>query len=138
MSAPSKSSNRPTSGGTRITYRTNKDVVFDYLRGLHFAIVDEAESILVDEARTPLIISGQPGAAGDEDLFRQAMAQADGTRWGVLPSANRPDMLVQALSALYLYQRDKHYLVREGAAQIVDEFTGRVMPDRSWRWACTN
>lgn len=179
-----------------ITYCTNKDIGFDYLRdrirlkewpstarlavsglmggqdrrsglllrGLHFAIVDEADSILIDEARTPLIISGEQDGEEDIELFRQALevgrsldlgkdfeisaedrsvrltvagrakaiGQAGGTALGVLAHANRLDMVSQALSALHLYQKDKHYLVADGAVQIVDEFTGRLMPDRSW------
>ncbi|CAG0951453.1 partial Protein translocase subunit SecA, partial [Gammaproteobacteria bacterium] len=179
-----------------ITYCTNKDIGFDYLRdrihlkewpstarlavaglsggdddragllmrGLHYAIVDEADSILIDEARTPLIISGQQDTEEDVELFRQALETAKtldlgkdfeisaedrsarltekgrakailrlgAARLDAAPDSNRLDLIVQALSALHLYQRDKHYLVSEGAVQIVDEFTGRVMPDRSW------
>jgi preprotein translocase subunit SecA len=134
------------------------------LRGLHFAIVDEADSVLVDEARTPLIISGAGDAAGDADLYRTALAIArelvpetdyridrqersarltDAGRerlralCGALPGAwrsarGREELAEQALAALALYQRDAHYLVADGKVQIVDEYTGRVMPDRSW------
>jgi preprotein translocase subunit SecA len=134
------------------------------LRGLHYAIVDEADSVLIDEARTPLIISTEV-APGDEavvaaqalDLARQlalgedfvivrserrvALTEAGHQRvvdlckalGGVWAGALRRDELVtQALSALHLFARDDHYLVRDGKIQIVDEHTGRVMADRSW------
>lgn len=179
-----------------ITYCTNKELAFDYLRdrvalqgrssrlhqslrrlagavqpegalvlrGLYFAIVDEADSVFVDEARTPLILSasGQdPDEAGHsaaalefagtlregEDYrlhpFEHAAALSDAGRgkldaWaegraGPWTSVRAREQLVQqALSALHLYRRDQHYVVVEGKVQIVDESTGRVMPDRSW------
>ncbi|AMN41145.1 preprotein translocase subunit SecA [Rhodoplanes sp. Z2-YC6860] len=182
--------------GCSITYCTNKQVVFDYLkdrlllqqesralhlklealhredprsnrlvmRGLCFAIVDEADSVLVDEARTPLIISGKQGAGDQERLYRQALDAArrmqtgrdylvreherriDLTdlgrahakrltdRYGGVWNApgHREDIMRQALGALYLYTRDKHYIVEEERVRIVDEYTGRVMADRSW------
>ena len=134
------------------------------LRGLNFAIVDEADSVLADEARTPLIISAEV-SSGDEALVaRQALDMAQqlvvgddflvikserrialtesGNRrvvdlcqslGGVWAGAMRREELVtQALSALNLFVRDEHYLVRDGKIQVVDEFTGRVMADRSW------
>jgi len=179
-----------------ITYGTNKQVVFDYLkdrlargresgpmrlqleglhaeyavksrlllRGLCFVIVDEADSVLVDEARTPLIISNMADASQEEKLYGEAIAiarQLDTGRdflirprehevelsergrrratelaepyGGVWMGPRRREELVRrALSALYLFQRDKQYLVRGGKVQIVDEYTGRVMADRSW------
>jgi preprotein translocase subunit SecA len=182
--------------GCAITYCTNKQVVFDYLkdrlllqqetrplhlkvealyradprasrlvmRGLCFAIVDEADSVLVDEARTPLIISGGQGAGDQERIYRQALDAArrmltgrdylvsererriDLTdlgrahakrltdRYGGVWNApgHREDMMRQALAALHLYTRDKHYIVDEERVRIVDEYTGRVMADRSW------
>jgi len=182
--------------GCSITYCTNKQVVFDYLkdrlllqqesralhlkiealhrpdprasrlvmRGLCFAIVDEADSVLVDEARTPLIISGGRGAGDQERVYRQALDAArrmqagrdylvseherriDLTdlgrahakrltdRYGGVWSApaHREDIMRQALSAVHLYKRDKHYIVEEERVRIVDEYTGRVMADRSW------
>ena len=134
------------------------------LRGLHFAIVDEADSVLVDEARTPLIISSEvpPGdeavvAAQALGLARQlelgedfvilrgegrvALTEAGHSRMvdlckslgGVWAGAlRREELVTQALTALHLFERDDHYLVHEGKIQIVDEHTGRVMPDRSW------
>jgi preprotein translocase subunit SecA len=182
--------------GCSITYCTNKQVVFDYLkdrlllqqenralhlkiealhradprvsrlmmRGLCFAIVDEADSVLVDEARTPLIISGGQGAGDEERVYRQALSAAQrmlagrdyrvsererhvdltdfgraqvarltnryGGVWNV--AGHRDNIIRQALAALHLYLRDKHYIVDEGRVRIVDEYTGRVMADRSW------
>jgi preprotein translocase subunit SecA len=178
-----------------VTYCTNKEVAFDYLRdrivlrgrtgnlrlrleelsggerrerllhrGLHFAIVDEADSVLIDEARTPLIISSREGDALEKetygvalDLAREllpgrdfeilgrerqvrlkrpgslrlaALAQGHGGVWR--GPRRREDLVARALSALHLFQRDQHYLVDEGRVQIVDEYTGRVMKDRSW------
>ncbi|HKB84041.1 MAG TPA: prepilin peptidase, partial [Burkholderiales bacterium] len=131
------------------------------LRGLQFAIVDEADSVLVDEARTPLILSAEAKHGQEELLHRQALDLAnqlddadytvangaieltqDGekkledlahSRSGVWKGPHRREQLVrQALTALHVFQRDKHYLVREGKVVIIDEHTGRLMPDRSW------
>ncbi|MBI3917579.1 MAG: preprotein translocase subunit SecA [Betaproteobacteria bacterium] len=178
--------------GCDITYCSNKEVAFDYLRdrrvlggkpraiamkmdtlggagvaprlllrGLQFVIVDEADSVLVDEARTPLILSTEARHGLEEavyadalDLARQLGAGDYGirdkgieitaqglerlevlgeARNGIWRGPRRREQLVrQALSALHLFQRDKHYLVREGKVVIIDENTGRVMPDRSW------
>jgi preprotein translocase subunit SecA len=134
------------------------------LRGLPFAIVDEADSVLVDEARTPLIISRQTDAAAERAWAEQALALATSLRDGedfrilrderrvaITPAGRRrlavagqalggiwagrirrEEAARQALSALHLFQRGDHYLVREGKVEIVDENTGRVMADRSW------
>lgn len=134
------------------------------LRGLHFAIVDEADSILIDEARTPLIISGERHGGLQEDIYRQALNLVarlergadfivDGADQGVrltgrgkaslekhavslkgvwLSKRNREELATLALVATHRFSRDKHYLVADGKVQIVDEYTGRVMPDRSW------
>jgi preprotein translocase subunit SecA len=175
-----------------ITYCSNKEITFDYLRdrmvfggsprplaqrieslaggdggkrlllrGLQFAIVDEADSVLVDEARTPLILSAPVDASKEEGVYRQAMELAqqlepahfrvdDGhveltpagverlralaqPLGGVWSGPRRSERFVcQALTAVERYQRDKHYLVRDGKVQIIDESTGRLMPDRSW------
>ena len=179
-----------------VTYCTNKEVAFDYLkdrillwdrpspmrlqlerlyghdsranqllmRGLCFAIVDEADSVLIDEARTPLIISSEPKGTVEQDAYRKAFALAGDLRpgedfsvyendhlvelnergrariqafdWAELESwvnpQQRDELVRQGLAALNLYERDKHYLVRDGKIQIIDEYTGRVMPDRSW------
>jgi preprotein translocase subunit SecA len=151
------------------------------LRGLHFAIVDEADSVFIDEARTPLILSSPGQAEVPPCMCRQALALAagmvggehyaiDGFRRSVrlldagrnriaeqLPALQaafdvpepddkdrpidagvwtspraREELVTQALCACLLYRRDQHYVVTEGKVQIVDESTGRVMPDRSW------
>jgi preprotein translocase subunit SecA len=134
------------------------------LRGLFYAIVDEADSVLVDEARTPLIISGGGDNAPEQRVYETALALAShlelerdfvlegrerairltatgqkrlaelaqryGGMW--LGRRRREAFAHQALTALHLMQRDTHYLIQEGKIQIIDEFTGRVMPDRSW------
>jgi len=179
-----------------VTYCTNKEVAFDYLRdrivlwdrpspirlqverlygeksrvhnlllrGLHFAIVDEADSVLIDEARTPLIISSEADGIYDPGVYQNAMGLAKdlvvkkdfmalpnertveitqegktrirGFDWsGVEFQANeeqREELVRQALVALNLFDRDKHYLVKDGKIQIIDEYTGRLMADRSW------
>jgi preprotein translocase subunit SecA len=131
------------------------------LRGLQFAIVDEADSVLVDEARTPLILSAEADHSQQEALHAQALdlarqlgddhyrlgdtgveitpqglerlAELGDAMHGVWRGPRRREQMVrQALSALHAFQRDKHYLVREGKVVIIDENTGRLMPDRSW------
>jgi preprotein translocase subunit SecA len=125
-------------------------------------VVDEADSVLIDEARTPLILSAPAQRGVEEAMHRQALAIARqlasgedfrtlegrveltpaGARraeelaaphGGLWTGPRRRERLVQlALSALHLYEADKHYLVRDGKVQIIDEYTGRLMPDRSW------
>jgi preprotein translocase subunit SecA len=134
------------------------------LRGLCYAIVDEADSVLVDEARTPLIISNRGDTTQEEGTYREAIAvarrldpnrdftvkartrQVELTDFGKSRAARlangyggiwrgrkrREELVKQALAALHLYELDKHYLLRNGKVQIIDEFTGRVMEDRSW------
>ncbi len=134
------------------------------LRGLCYAIVDEADSVLIDQARTPLILSQSTQNAPDPDLYERALKLAlqlqekrhfdirrrdrapeltpSGVAWmeqncgdaeGVWKDPRRRRRLMQqALSALHLYQRDRDYLVRDGAVHIVDANTGRVLPDHSW------
>jgi preprotein translocase subunit SecA len=179
-----------------VTYCTNKELTFDYLkdritlkgqpnrmelqlerlfgadararrlllRGLHYAIVDEADSVLVDEARTPLIISAGGSDPGARREYERALAFAERlvpavdfvvdtkertariTDAGATPLAElakplgglwtgrhrREEMVRQALTALHLFHRDLHYLVADSKVQIIDEYTGRLMPDRSW------
>ena len=177
-----------------ITYVTNKELTFDYLkdrittatarggarhavasmfgavrgglilRGLHVAVVDEADSVLIDEARTPLIISAprddsamadiadralgvarslHPGAHYAIDVpdrtvrltpgGRAAVAERSAGMTGVFAARQAREQLVgQALNALHLFERDRHYIVADGKVQIVDEYTGRTMPDRTW------
>jgi len=134
------------------------------LRGLDFAIVDEADSVLIDEARTPLIISdtAQAGAGdnacvealelvaglvegADYSIDRSerridltpagrrrvdALAAALGSHWG--STLVRAELVQKALTARLLFERDVHYLVRDERVCIIDEYTGRVMPDRFW------
>jgi preprotein translocase subunit SecA len=133
------------------------------LRGLSFAIVDEADSIFIDEARTPLIISAEQREPGESERFvlaleiaralppgayrvfpaersvrltpagREQVAEAASGQGGLWRFRKAREQLAeQALSALHLYERDKHYIIAEGKVQIVDESTGRTMPDRSW------
>ncbi|HKQ73507.1 MAG TPA: preprotein translocase subunit SecA, partial [Blastocatellia bacterium] len=161
--------------GADITYGTNNEFGFDYLRdnmkfelatcvqrGHYFGIVDEVDSILIDEARTPLIISGAsddttskyyeadvviPKLARDTDYqVDEKQHRATLTEAGIekaeriLGHGNLFDpsnmeilhCLNQALVAHTLYQRDKSYIVQEGEVKIVDEFTGRVMDGRRW------
>ena len=179
-----------------ITYCSNKELAFDYLRdrvamarrssrlhmalerlqgaaqpaddqlvlrGLVFGIVDEADSVFIDEARTPLILAANVAATRERLDFgralelaqsmvagedfgidaqnRQASLRQPGTdKLAALPDASgvwssaraAAELVTQALCALHLFQRDLHYVVTDGKVQIVDESTGRVMPDRSW------
>ncbi|MFT5701252.1 MAG: preprotein translocase subunit SecA [Desulforhopalus sp.] len=135
-----------------------------FLGGLCFAIIDEADSVLIDEARTPLILSREVASPEEEKTYIAALDLAtllevdsdfdvnykgrvvtlkkEGCRrlellthemGGVWSGRRRSEELItQALSALYLYRRDHHYLVGDGRITIIDENTGRVMPDRSW------
>ncbi|MDH4237960.1 MAG: preprotein translocase subunit SecA [Phycisphaerae bacterium] len=134
-------------------------------RGLNCAVVDEADSILVDEAVTPLIISGQAPNPEQIESFRQAAdiasqlkpevdyrvnlryreveltAQGETTlielteHIGGFWKGNRRrlELINQALTAKELYLCDKHYVIDNNKVVIVDEFTGRMMPDRTWR-----
>ncbi len=158
-----------------VTYGTNNEFGFDYLRdnmkyslgamvqrGHHFAIVDEVDSILIDEARTPLIISGPseestelysradaiiPRLRAEEDYTVDEKARTVAlTEEGVekAEKALRVDNLYdpaqmelnhavqQALRARVLFKRDVDYVVKDGEVLIVDEFTGRLMPGRRW------
>jgi len=135
------------------------------MRGMAFAIVDEADSVLIDEAVTPLIISGAGPNPEQADAFQQAASIASGLirkehykvneRYrevdltsagkarvqeaaaplgGVWSGARRrEELIVQALVALHFYARDKQYIIEKGKVVIVDDFTGRLMPDRTWR-----
>lgn len=189
--------NRRNEYSCDITYCTNKEIVFDYLRdkltlnemggaalrlsaeslyvkdprqnrlllrGLCYAITDEADSLLIDESRTPLIISGSVVGREEVNFMRVVMAFAETMEVGkdfIIDAASRqvkvtergekkiyelvlpPDtqwtgtirkneMIRRAVSALHLFELDKDYLLRDGKVQIIDAFTGRVMPDRSW------
>ena len=158
-----------------VTYGTNSEFGFDYLRdhisyspadlrqrGHHFAIVDEVDSILIDEARTPLIISAP--AAESEDWYRTFASLAEqlhGERDYTVDEKQKAIQLTDdgisraekllgidniytqagikhvhhletAVRAKALFRRDKEYVIRNGEVVIVDEFTGRLQPGRRW------
>lgn len=158
-----------------ITYCTNNEIGFDYLRdnmkfdlndyvqrGHNFAIVDECDSILVDEARTPLIISGPAEASTEkyqivdaiiphlkrdvhftmEEKSKTASLTEEGNAKveellgvGNLYDPQNIELLhhvYQALKAYHLYRLDVEYMIKDGEIVIVDEFTGRLMPGRRW------
>jgi preprotein translocase subunit SecA len=159
-----------------ITYGTNNEYGFDYLRDnlivanldqcvqreLNFSIVDEVDSILIDEARTPLIISGPTDESTDlyyrinsiipqlkierdytiEEKTKTAALTEDGNARveKLLGVENLYDLahmdlvhhVVKALQAYAIYKRDVDYVVKDGEVIIVDEFTGRLMPGRRW------
>ena len=133
-------------------------------RGLNFAIVDEADSVLVDEAITPLIIAGPAPNPEQAEAFRQAayvaaeltrevdyrvnrryreveITHQGRARLAELTTGHgfwqgqrrREEITTKALIAKELYSRDKHYVVDGRKVVIVDDFTGRLMPDRTWR-----
>ena len=134
------------------------------MKGLCFAIIDEADSVLIDEARTPLILSKDCPNDAQEQLYDEAIKlmrkleinedfiisqqerKAELTELGTSRLSKyvsslsgywqgrkrREHLINQALTANYLFEKNKHYLVQEGKIQIVDENTGRVMADRSW------
>jgi preprotein translocase subunit SecA len=182
--------------GCDVTYCTNKELTFDYLRdrialgrdesrihlaieklsgkasrasqlnlrGLFYAIVDEADSVLIDEARTPLVISGAGDNALEREMYETALEVAGRLKQDVhfrinakdrhleltdagrdqldewapeLPplfqgERRREELITQALSATHLFHRDAQYLVRDDKVHIIDEFTGRVLADRTW------
>lgn len=158
-----------------ITYGTNNEFGFDYLRdnmastldekvqrGFNFAIVDEVDSILIDEARTPLIISGRVADAAKlyyrfasivRTMERDVDFDVEEDKRIVVPTEigiekvehqlgienlydevqqNFVHQLQVALKASVLYHRDKDYIVQDGEIKIVDEFTGRILEGRRW------
>ncbi len=158
-----------------ITYGTNTELGFDYLRdnmatnrtqmvqrGFNFGIVDEVDSILIDEARTPLIISGPSDestrlyyqfASIARALKRDTHYEVDEEKRTVVPTeegiavverqlgvenlydtvaVNYVHQLGKALEAKELYRRDDEYIVADGEVKIVDEFTGRILEGRRW------
>ncbi|MBE3076166.1 MAG: preprotein translocase subunit SecA, partial [Actinobacteria bacterium] len=188
---------RQVAYGSDITYGTNNEFGFDYLRdnmkfdlahyvqrGHNFAIVDEVDSILIDEARTPLIISGpaeestdlyyevdriiprlSPGAVTQGDIKAEDREEMEKTGdylvdekhktvtltetgmakseqmlahrlqpGGLYDPVNMPLLhhINQALRAHTLFKLDVYYMIKDGGAVIVDEFTGRLMPGRRW------
>ena len=170
-----KPSSRKESYAADVTYGTNHEYGFDYLRdnlavsvdglvqrGHNYAIVDEVDSILIDEARTPLIISSQAGDSEDFyikffQIAKQLKDSADYTVDEKLRAIALTDEgitkaeqllgieniytekgikyvhhLETAVRAQALFERDKDYVVREGEVVIVDPFTGRLQPGRRW------
>ena len=177
-----------------VTYATGKVIAFDYLRdrirlggrrglarrveriaaandrdppllrGLCFAVIDEADSVLIDEARTPLILSRRAQVGEQRRLLKQTLRLArslERSRDFELEGASsapvltelgrerlellaapmgglwhgprrREEWVIRGLSALYTFERDRQYIVRDDRVQIVDALTGRVSPDRSW------
>ena len=158
-----------------VTYGTNNEFGFDYLRdnmatskankvqrGHNFAIVDEVDSILIDEARTPLIISGRVADAAKlyykfasivRSLRRDEDYEVDEEKRQISPlesgiekveralgidnlydavQQNLVHQLTAAIKAKELYRRDKDYIVQGGEVKIVDEFTGRILEGRRW------
>lgn len=158
-----------------VTYGTNSEFGFDYLRdnmvtrsnmrvqrGHHYAIVDEADSILIDEARTPLIISGggtksastykdfaravrglTPDTDFEMDEAKHTIATTDEGLKRIERALGIEDLysdasgqlvnhLQQALKAEYMFHRDQQYVVTDGEVKIVDEFTGRIMEGRRY------
>ncbi len=157
-----------------ITYGTNSEFGFDYLRdnmalskkamlqrGLEFAIIDEVDSILIDEARTPLILSGPSGESNDQyetaNRFAKTLKDDDVsideqkktihlTESGVAKAerfyklANLSDVentdinhnINNAIRARFMMKKDNDYIVRDGEVLIVDEFTGRIMIGRRY------
>ncbi|MBR7172641.1 MAG: preprotein translocase subunit SecA [Clostridia bacterium] len=157
-----------------ITYGTNSEFGFDYLRdnmctkksdmmgrGLEFAIVDEVDSILIDEARTPLIISGPSGESSDQYVTAAKFAKSlkaedveidekqktihlteDGVakaeryyRIDNLSDVENTDInhnINNAIRARFIMHKDEDYIIRDGEVLIVDEFTGRIMIGRRY------
>ena len=178
------SGERQKSYACDITYGTNNEFGFDYLRDnmrmaargddrfpkhmqqaqgrLNFAIVDEVDNILIDEARTPLIISGpahddvskysradqiarqlkpdvhfevkekEHTVALTEEGVRLAEKLADVESFYTAGNMEWPHLIDNSLKAHHLYKRDVNYVVQNGEVVIVDEFTGRLMPGRQW------
>ena len=167
-----------------ITYGTNNEFGFDYLRDnmrpaargddrypkhmqqvqgpLHYAVIDEVDNILIDEARTPLIISGpahdditryskaeriasqlkkdlhfevnekEHSAHMTDDGVRRAEELAGVESFYTAGHMEWPHLIDNALKAHHLYKRDVNYIIKDGEIVIVDEFTGRLMPGRNW------
>jgi preprotein translocase subunit SecA len=175
---------RQTAYACDITYGTNNEFGFDYLRDnmrpaargddrypkhlqqaqgpLHYAIIDEVDNILIDEARTPLIISGpahddvsryaradkvtrqlkpevhfeikekERSAHLTDEGVREAETLAGVESFYTAGNMEWPHLIDNSLKAHYLYKRDVNYVVMDGEIIIVDDFTGRLMPGRNW------
>jgi preprotein translocase subunit SecA len=170
-----QSADRRTAYAADVTYGTNNEFGFDYLRdnmvqfeegrsqrGRHYAIVDEADSVLIDEARTPLIISGPdeqdtsvyqrfsrlvPSLQQDRDYTIDLKSRSVHLTEAGIEALERglnvqniyaPEnfrltrYMEAALKAHAIYQRDRDYVVKDGQVVIVDDFTGRLMEGRRW------
>ncbi|MCH2208303.1 MAG: hypothetical protein MK132_20865 [Lentisphaerales bacterium] len=133
------------------------------LRGLEYAIVDEADSVMIDDAVTPLLISTESRKKEDAEMYctaRDVAANLEKNHFKVIEEViieltsagkahlekllsskggvwkykrRREELLIQALKAQHLFHKDKQYIVDDGKVIIVDQSTGRTMPDRSWR-----
>ncbi|KAH8074411.1 ATPase-coupled protein transmembrane transporter [Aureococcus anophagefferens] len=150
VQSESTSEQRQAAYAADVTYVTNNELGFDYLRDhlayetpeltvtqrpLHFAIVDEADSILVDEARTPLIISGEGDGEAPAKYEAATLAVNYLERGRDYERRGRPGLWAEtkwaayvfpALNAKELYFKERDYIVDKGELKIVDEFTGRV------------
>ncbi|MGI2294452.1 DEAD/DEAH box helicase [Paenibacillus sp. GXUN7292] len=166
-------SEKRTAYAADITYVTAKEAGFDYLRDtialneadtvhrpFHYVIVDEADSLLLDEARVPLVIAGEPGSSGNDDIRFAAVvrqleqdehydfdefkrnvylneagsAKAESLlRCGNLYESQNSHLLMSlncALHAELLLKKDVNYIVRDGKIELIDEYTGRVAENR--------
>jgi len=190
IAQPMEAARRRSAYACDVTYCTAKELAFDYLRdgllqpgdlsplerrlrdatarqqpvlrGLCMAILDEADTILIDEARVPLVLSQPAGSVAEEAFLRRALRVAQGLRQGrdYLLEAGQPRLteagaahceawpadthpllghpqhrvttLELAVNAAHLLQRDREYVVREGVVHLVDENTGRTSPGRAW------
>jgi preprotein translocase subunit SecA len=140
-----------------------KDHTEPILRGLEYAIVDEADSVMIDDGVTPLLISSESGNKEDELMYctaRDLCQKMDSEHYKIIENAlieltkkgksfiehasanksgvwahkrRREELVIQALKAQHLFFNDKQYIIDEGKVIIVDQQTGRTMPDRSWR-----
>ena len=171
----SSKSEKQNSYFSDITYLTNSELVFDYLRDcsvlnldeivqrpFSFCILDEIDSILIDEARTPLILSTSEGLADKKSLFlakefakklkekidfeiQEKQRDLFLTEIGyekIMEALGKADVftrknafileILNALKALYLFKKNKDYILLNNKVVLVDEFTGRVMEDRRW------
>lgn len=134
------------------------------LRGLHFAIIDECDSILIDEANSPIVLSGPVRSGSDDGAYLNAMRiakslegedhftlskrekrieltdigrntikkQFEHSQLGQSNASGSEALIRTALAALYLFDKDQHYLVRDNSVHIIDENTGRIRSNNSW------
>nr|UNJ15722.1 preprotein translocase subunit SecA [Cyanidioschyzonaceae sp. 2] len=174
ISTSSSNEERKQAYAADVTYITNSELGFDYLRdhmalnlnemvqrAFHYCIIDEVDSILIDEARTPLIISAPSKASNTpyqvawqlakfmqpnvhyelEEKGKQVILKEDGIKACEqalevtdIYSIQTPwaHLLMNAIKAKHFYLKDVHYLIKDEQVVIVDEFTGRILPGRRW------